>query len=62
MAHLGNDGFNLWIEVTDERAATRYLREHSVGVCPGAPFFIEPDGAGYMRITCASVEDGIDAC
>lgn len=46
----GHDGINAWIGVDDERAASVALAARGIGVAPGHPFLVRPDG-DHVRVT-----------
>lgn len=50
LATGGTDGINLWVGVADERSALVQLAAQGVGVAPGDPFVVVPDG-DHLRIT-----------
>lgn len=54
----GTDGINQWVSVADERSALVQLAAQGVGVAPGDPFKVAPDGA-HLRITIGLL-DGPD--
>jgi DNA-binding transcriptional MocR family regulator len=56
----GRDGINLWMNVLDEQRALLTLASRSIGVSPGAPFMVSPDGSGHLRLTVGLVRDGFD--
>jgi DNA-binding transcriptional MocR family regulator len=56
----GSDGINLWVEVGEEQRALLTLASRSIGVSPGAPFLVEPDGSDHFRLTVGLVRDGFD--
>ncbi|WP_183100385.1 aminotransferase-like domain-containing protein [Nocardioides pelophilus] len=48
------DGINLWLPVSDERAAMVHLSASGIRVAPGAPF-LATDGAQFVRVTSGLV-------
>lgn len=46
----GADGINLWVAVADERSALVSMAARGVGVAPGEPFLVRPDG-DHVRVT-----------
>ncbi len=50
VAVTGTDGINLWMAVDDERAAVVALAAQGIGVAPGTPFLVRPDG-DHLRVT-----------
>lgn len=54
------DGLNLWVPVHDESAAIVRLASQGVGVTPGTPFDVLPDGGGHVRVTVGLVADGFE--
>lgn len=46
----GSDGINLWVSVGDERSAVVALAARGIGVAPGSPFLVRPDG-DHIRVT-----------
>src|SRR5665647_673812 len=54
------DGLNLWVPVHDESAAIIRLASQGVGVTPGSPFEVIPDGGAHIRVTVGLVPDGHD--
>jgi len=59
VAVTGRDGINLWMGVDDERAAVVSLAARSIGVAPGRPFLMRPDG-DHLRVTVGLVTGGAD--
>ncbi len=56
----GQDGINAWIPVDDERVATVALAARGIGVAPGHPFLVRPDG-DHLRVTVGLLaHDGPD--
>ena len=54
------DGLNLWVPVHDESAAIVRLARQGVGVTPGSPFEVLPDGQPHVRVTVGLVADGYE--
>ncbi|MEO8519195.1 MAG: PLP-dependent aminotransferase family protein [Dermatophilaceae bacterium] len=54
------DGLNLWVPVHDESAAIVRLASQGVGVTPGSPFEVIPDGGAHVRVTAGLVSQGHD--
>jgi DNA-binding transcriptional MocR family regulator len=54
------DGLNLWVPVHDESAAIIRLASQGVGVTPGSPFEVIPDGGAHVRVTAGLVSEGHD--
>ncbi len=52
----GTDGINLWLPVLDESAALVRLASQGIGVAPGGPFAVLPDGQGHVRVTVGLVD------
>ena len=59
IATTGTDGINQWIPVADERSTTIALAAQGIGIAPGAPFLVRPDG-DHVRITIGLVGE-VDA-
>jgi DNA-binding transcriptional MocR family regulator len=57
VAHHAGDGINLWMAVADERAATVRLVTRGIGVAPGEPFLVRPDG-DHLRVTVGLLHRG----
>jgi DNA-binding transcriptional MocR family regulator len=55
---VSGDGLNLWVPVNDESAAIVRLARQGIGVTPGTPFKVLPDGGGHVRVTAGLVADG----
>jgi len=56
------DGINMWLPVTDERAATVHLAALGIRCAPGAPFTTStpnPPG-GHLRISRGQVRHGYE--
>ncbi len=56
----GGDGINQWVPVSDERSAVVALAAQGIGVAPGLPFQVRPDG-DHLRVTTGLVAGGSDA-
>jgi DNA-binding transcriptional MocR family regulator len=56
----GTDGINLWINVRDEQKALVTLASRNIGMSPGTPFMVEPDGTHHLRLTVGLVRDGFE--
>ena len=56
----GQDGINQWVPVSDERSAVVALAAQGIGVAPGLPFQVRPDG-DHLRVTTGLVAGGSDA-
>jgi len=60
----GRDGINLWVTVSDERAAMMALATRGIGVAPGTPFQVRPGGSDHVRVTVGLIggrDDEIEA-
>jgi DNA-binding transcriptional MocR family regulator len=57
VAVTGRDGINLWMGVDDERSAVVSLAARSIGVAPGRPFLMQPDG-DHLRVTVGLIDGG----
>jgi DNA-binding transcriptional MocR family regulator len=57
----GGDGINLWIPVQDEASALIRLASQGIGVAPGRPFTVLPEGGGHMRDTVGLVASAGEA-
>ena len=55
VAVTGTDGINLWMAVDDERSAVVALAARGIGVAPGGPFLVRPDG-DHVRVTVGLVD------
>lgn len=53
----GSEGLNIWVPVRDEAAAIVRLASQGIGVSPGAPFAVLPEGRGFVRVTVGLVPD-----
>lgn len=53
----GGDGFNVWVEVPEERDSLVLLAAHGIGAAPGRPFFLSPgtNTNGHVRLTTAAL-------
>lgn len=49
------DGFNLWVEVAQERDAMVVLAAQGMGAAPGRPFLAGPLAGEHLRVTTASL-------
>jgi DNA-binding transcriptional MocR family regulator len=49
------DGFNMWIEVAQERDALVVLAAQGIGAAPGRPFLAAPLPGEHLRITTATL-------
>ena len=58
VGYSGADGINLWVEVDDERAAQLGMAARGIGVAPGSPFLVAPDGRDHVRLTVGLVRSG----
>ncbi len=56
VAHPDGDGINLWMRVADERRALLRLAACGIGVAPGGPFMVRPDG-DHVRVTVGLVAE-----
>jgi DNA-binding transcriptional MocR family regulator len=56
VAHPAGDGINLWMRVADERRALLRLAASGIGVAPGGPFMVRPDG-DHVRVTVGLVAE-----
>jgi DNA-binding transcriptional MocR family regulator len=56
VSHPDGDGINLWMRVADERRALLRLAACGVGVAPGGPFMVRPDG-DHVRVTVGLVAE-----
>lgn len=56
----GSDGINIWVPVQDEAAAVIRLASRGIGVAPGRPFAVLPDGQGFVRVTVGLVSSGAE--
>ncbi|HZZ49352.1 MAG TPA: aminotransferase class I/II-fold pyridoxal phosphate-dependent enzyme [Pseudonocardia sp.] len=52
------DGFNLWVEVSQERDALVVLAAQGIGAAPGRPFVAGALAGEHLRITTASLDIG----
>ena len=50
------DGINLWMRVADERSALSRLAARGIGVAPGGPFMVRPDG-DHVRVTVGLITE-----
>lgn len=57
VAVTGHDGINLWMAVQDERLAVVGLAARGIGVAPGGPFLVRPDG-DFLRVTVGLLAGG----
>ncbi len=55
----GRDGFNVWVEVGDERSALITLAAQGIGAAPGEPFLVHPD-RDHLRITVSALRASDD--
>ncbi len=57
VAATGDDGFNVWVEVPEERDSLVLLASHGIGAAPGQPFFLAPgtNTGGHVRLTTAAL-------
>jgi len=55
----GRDGFNVWVEVGDERSALITLAAQGIGAAPGEPFLVHPD-RDHLRITVSALRANDD--
>lgn len=60
VATTGTDGINQWVPVANERSALVTLAAQGIGVAPGEPFLVRPDG-DHLRITVGLVPADGDA-
>ncbi|GAC1603012.1 MAG: aminotransferase class I/II-fold pyridoxal phosphate-dependent enzyme [Acidimicrobiales bacterium] len=60
VATTGSDGINLWVPVSDERAAQLTLAGYGIGVAPGGPFLVGQSSEDHLRVTVGQVRDGFD--
>lgn len=51
----GTDGFNIWVPVANETAALVTLASQGIGAAAGAPFSVNQNHAGHIRVTISSV-------
>ncbi|HWM20415.1 MAG TPA: aminotransferase class I/II-fold pyridoxal phosphate-dependent enzyme [Ilumatobacteraceae bacterium] len=56
VSHPDGDGINLWMRVADERRALLRLAACGIGVAPGGPFMVRPDG-DHVRVTVGLVNE-----
>jgi DNA-binding transcriptional MocR family regulator len=49
------DGFNLWLDVAQERDALVVLAARGIGAAPGRPFLAAPLAGDHLRITTAGL-------
>jgi DNA-binding transcriptional MocR family regulator len=54
--HPDGDGINLWMRVADERRALLRLAACGIGVAPGGPFMVRPDG-DHVRVTVGLIAE-----
>jgi DNA-binding transcriptional MocR family regulator len=48
---VGTEGLNVWVPVVDEAATLVRLASLGIGVTPGRPFTVRPDGTDHVRVT-----------
>ena len=56
VAHPDGDGINMWMRVADERRALLRLAACGIGVAPGGPFMVRPDG-DHVRVTVGLIPE-----
>ena len=54
--HPDGDGINLWMRVADERRACCAWPHAGIGVAPGGPFMVRPDG-DHVRVTVGLIPE-----
>ena len=57
---VGTDGLNVWVPVHDEAAALMRLASLGIGVAPGAPFAVLPEGTQHVRVTVGLVGERLE--
>ena len=56
VAHPDGDGINMSMRVADERRALLRLAASGIGVAPGGPFMVRPDG-DHVRVTVGLIPE-----